>query len=282
MLRKSSYLLKMNDHMTKFKYSVYFFLFVTISIFIIGCKTEAKLSRYKEIYTEKPTTIYIAPTIDISERPKSKISDNSYNNELNTAHKYMSQSLRVPFTKKSYYVLSPLVSSEIAKIDSLGEFNMNDTSSVQKIYKKYGVDAILFTFIYKWDKVGDDWIVYIEYILKSTKTNTTLLNTKVKACKRIPLGLRGMPTVSPRDKKLTANLQLDNGTAQRVLLVDLVNNYVLQDIPVATLSKNFEKDINENSKFNCFEYFYDETGVVEIRILSVEEFDQDCFLLNNN
>ena len=146
-----------------------------------SCKTESKLSRYKDIYAEKPVTIYITPTIDQAERPNKKITDKSYNNQLDVARHYMRHSLMKPFETKGYYVFGPLVSAEIAKADSLGECHINDTAMLKHFADKYGVDAVLFTFIYKWEQKGDDWYVYVEYFLKSTKTCATLLNTKMKA-----------------------------------------------------------------------------------------------------
>ena len=244
-----------------------------------SCKTESKLSRYKDIYAEKPVTIYITPTIDQAERPNKKITDKSYNNQLDVARHYMRHSLMKPFETKGYYVFGPLVSAEIAKADSLGECHINDTAMLKHFADKYGVDAVLFTFIYKWEQKGDDWYVYVEYFLKSTKTYTTLLNTKMKAGKRIPLGFRGDVSISPRDAKMTKNLNLDPSTAQRVLILDLVNNYVLRDLPWANVSEDFETDVDKNARFSCMEYYYDETGVEECRPMSVEEFDQDCFLL---
>ena len=251
-------------------------------ICVVGCKVESKLSRYKDIYTEKPATVYIAPTIDQSERPDKKLTDRSYNNQLDVAYHYMPQSLRRPFVSKGYYVLPPLVSSEIAKIDSLGECNINDTLTLKRFADKYGVDAVLFTFIYKWEQRGNGWYVYVEYYLKSTRTYSTLLNAKIKAGKHIPLSFRGEPTLTARDAKFTENLNLDKPTSQRALLLDLVNNYVLRDLPWANNTKDFEKDINENARFECMEYFCDLTGVEEYRPMSVEEFDQDCFLLDND
>lgn len=252
---------------------------LAMAMTVAGCKTESKLSRYKNIYAEKPTTIYIAPTIDQAERPNKKITDKSYNNQLDVAQHYMRHSLMKPFETKGYYVLGPLVSTEVAKADSLGECHINDTAMLKTFADKYGVDAVLFTFIYKWEQEGEDWYVYVEYFLKSTKTYATLLNTKMKAGKRIPLGFRGGVSISPRDAKLTRNLNLDPSTAQRVRLLDLVNNYVLRDLPWANISKNFESDVDKNARFSCMEYYYDETGVEECRPMSVEEFDQDCFLL---
>ena len=84
-----------------------------------SCKTESKLSRYKDIYAEKPVTIYITPTIDQAERPNKKITDKSYNNQLDVARHYMRHSLMKPFETKGYYVFGPLVSAEIAKADNI-------------------------------------------------------------------------------------------------------------------------------------------------------------------
>lgn len=259
--------------------------FTTIAMLCIligGCKTESKLSKYKDIYKEKPIIIYVAPTIDQAERKTKNIADRNYNNQLDVAKNYMLQSLRKPFLSKGYYVLSPLVSVEIAKIDNLTEANINDTATLKKIATKYGVDAVLFTYIYKWEVKKDDWIVYVEYILKSSKTGATLMNTKVKARKFIPTNFRGYTSISHRDEMLTKKLKLDIATSQRVLLLDLVNSYVLKDIPWSKNSKDFEKDIDKNTKFSCMEYYCEETGVEIYRPMSIEEFDQDCFLLNSD
>lgn len=258
------------------------YIAIMMSVFcIVGCKVDSKLMRYKDIYSEKPTTIYIVPTIDQAERPNKKITDRSYNNQLDVALHYMPQSLQKPFLSKGYYVIPPLASMEISKRDSMGEAHISDTAMLKHFAEEYGVDAVLFTFIYKWEEDEAGWHVYLEYFLKSTKTYVTLLNTKMKAGKYIPLGFRGTPTLSPRDASLIKNLNLDKPTSQRALLLDLVNNYVLKDLPWNNLTEEFETDIEENARFSCMKYYYDATGVEVYRPMSVEEFDQDCFLLNN-
>ena len=119
------------------------YIAIIMSVFcIVGCKVDSKLMRYKDIYSEKPTTIYIVPTIDQAERPNKKIADRSYNNQLDVALHYMPQSLQKPFLSKGYYVIPPLASMEISKRDSMGEAHISDTAMLKHFAEEYGVEKI--------------------------------------------------------------------------------------------------------------------------------------------
>ena len=52
-----------------------------------SCKTEKKVTRYENMYNEKPAVIYIAPIIDKIQRKKVVYADDLvFNREVNTAH----------------------------------------------------------------------------------------------------------------------------------------------------------------------------------------------------
>lgn len=260
---------------------LYATLILTAVIFLTaGCKTEKKVSRYENLYAEKPAVIYIAPLIDKIERKKVVYAgDITFNHEINVAHTYMYQTLQYPVIRKGYYVIGPLAAKEIARADSTDVEDLRFSHDLTAYNIKYGIDAILFVTINRWMEENGEWIVYLNYTLKSAKTSKTLMNYNVKAHKTVILDSKRDPQMSVADWNFAEAMGTDNGTTQRARILECVNEYVLKNLPAGSKHKKFEQDIYNIANPECFDYLIDEENIINFATMELEVYEKECFNL---
>ena len=246
-------------------------------IVICGCNGEKKINSYSDIYSEKPTTIYVAPINDNAERKVEKYpSDIEYNNELNTAKAFLYQTLASPLTKKGYYVIGPVASEAIAQNISM-TYKQLRSSDLRQINKEYGIDAIMLVTIHKWKDENGKKTAFMEYQLRSTKTNVDLLHTWVMATKQVSTNLKGDPIKLKNDTKFAKQYDMDNGTAQRSFLMEKVNDYVMRDLPLSSMRRQFENDKYRGANPTYIKYVWFDGGA-DVQDCSAEEYEAGAFL----
>ena len=202
-----------------------------ISLLFVECKGENKMGHYNEVYQERPVNIYIAPVVDHSERRAVRsLEDSAYNASVNIATKQLYLTASAPLVFNGYYVLGPLASSQLAAterrtVKQLRNENIND------YYSELGIDAILFLTVNSWSSTHNTWSIEVEYSLRSTRTGSEVMHTVVKATKMLHTDFKGRPQPLGADRDFAANFGCDLETAQRCRLVDLVNQFVLKDLP---------------------------------------------------
>lgn len=247
---------------------------------LCGCKSEKKISYYGDIYSEKPTTLYLSPINDRTERRVEKYpQDAEYNNALNTAAAFMYQTMPNPLIRKGYYVIGPVATKQIAA-DNPRTAKQLRNADLSDFNKKYGIDAMLMVTIHKWKEENGKWIVYLEYQLRSTKSNSDLMHTWVLATKEVPKNMKGDPIVMRSDKAYAEQYKMDNQTAQRCFLVERVNDYILRDLPISATQRQFENDQYRPSNASYLKYTWSENGNAVVEKCSLEEFEQGCFINN--
>lgn len=247
-------------------------------ILLSSCNQEKKVTYYSDIYSEKPTTIFLAPTQDNSARKIEKYpKDVAYNNEVNTAANYFYQTLSAPLINHGYYVLGPLASKQLAANETRS-FKKFLNGDIKSYSTRYGVDAILYTIIHRWIEKNGEWNVYVEYVLRSTKTNHELMHTWVKASKQVPTNLKGDPIIMKSDLAFAKAMEFDNGTAQRAFLVEKLNDYILRNIPISSTKRQYEEDLYKSAHPSYIRYVWTDEGKADISPLSIEEYEQECFI----
>ncbi len=243
-----------------------------------GCKSEKKINLYSDIYSEKPTIIYVAPINDRMERKVEKYpSDIAYNNELNTSTAYLYQTMARPMLKRGYYVLAPVASRQIAATENSTPKQLRN-GSLAAYKQNYGIDAVLLVTIHRWTEENGKWIVFLEYQMRSTKSNVDLMHTWVMATKQVPVNMKSDPIVMQGDKAFAKRFAMDNGTAQRSFLVEKVNEYVLRDLPISNTQRQFEEDRYRAANRTYINYTWTEDGGADVQPISAEEFEQKCFI----
>lgn len=244
---------------------------------MVACKSEKKVNTYSGIYNERPTTIYIAPINDKSERKVEKYpSDKDYNNELNSAKAYLYQTMSAPLVTKGYYVIGPVASSEIAEATGLTHKQLRH-DDLKALNSEYGIDAVLIVTLHRWKDENGKKIAFLEYQLRSTKSNVDMMHSWVMATKQVSTNLKGDPIKLKNDTRFAKRFDMDNGTAQRCFLVEKVNDYVLRNLPTSSQRRQFEKDLYRTANPQYINYLWIDGGA-EVEECTEEEYESKAFL----
>ena len=139
-------------------------LVIAFCVFMIsGCTTTTNLTRkqaYPEMYRNPLLSILVMPPINKTNKVEAK--------------EFFFTTLSQPLCEKGYYVIPPYLSMEIFKNESAYDADLFIDRPMDKFANYFGADIIFFTIIHRWEKmaVGGSITVEVEYIAKSTKTNT--------------------------------------------------------------------------------------------------------------
>lgn len=226
-------------------------LLLLLPLMFVGCKGEQKLTQYSEVYQERPAVIYVAPLVDHSERRAVRsLEDSAYNASVNIATKQLYLTASDPLVFNGYYVPGPMAAAQLAATESrtvkqLRNENIND------YYTDLGIDAILFLTVNGWSSTHNSWTVEVEYVLRSTHTGSEVMHTVVKATKMLHTDFKGKPRPLGEDEAFAKKYGCDLETAQRCRLVELLNQYVLKDLPSGARSRgtSIERYISSHAEY---------------------------------
>ena len=202
-----------------------------LAVVLPSCKGEKKLAQYSEIYRECPATIYVAPLSDMSFRRAARLTEDSlYNLSLNIAANQLYLTASDPLVNNGYYVPGPLASAQIAATESRSDKQLRN-ESINDYHTDLGIDAVLFITLQSWRNTTNSWSAEVEYVLRSTPSNSELMHVLVNATKTLPTDFKGNPIPLVEDRAFADRYGCDLETAQRCRLVETVNKYVLKDLP---------------------------------------------------
>lgn len=218
------------------------FILVILPLLMVGCKGEKKLARYNEMYQQEPSVIYVAPLNDLSmRRAVRETEDSIYNVSLNIASRQLYLTATDPLTSHGYYVLGPLASAQLAATETRTGRQLRN-ESINDLYADLGIDAVLFIDLLNWSHTYNSWSVEAEYVLRSTTTGMELLHVHVNATKILPTDYMGNPKPLKDDLEFAKQYGCDLETAQRCRLVEIMNKYVLKDLPAGKRARKHEAE----------------------------------------
>ena len=217
-------------------------LAVVVASLAMACTGQKKLEQYSDLYNERPATIYVAPIDDQSKhRAVRETKDSVYNASLEVAAKQLYLTAADPLTAAGYYVLGPLASAQIAATETRTRKQMlNDR--ISDYSTDLGIDAVLFIDLLNWKSTSNSWTAELQYVLRSTQTGNELMHVWVNATKFLPTDYKGNPKPLTDDLKLQENYGCDLETAQRCRLVEIVNQYVLRDLPSGERARKYDAE----------------------------------------
>jgi hypothetical protein len=183
-------------------------------------------STYPKMYSEHPTTILVMPPI---------------NNTTNVdAKELLYTSISYPLIEAGYYVISPHLAMEMLKAESAYDAELFIDQNAGVFARVFGADAVIFSVIDKWQKVGSGIQTDIHYIVKSTATNEVLFERQCN----LFLDLR----VESGNSGLLGTLIDITATAITTALTDhitaarLCNSYIFRDLPRGKYSPEYQQD----------------------------------------
>lgn len=207
------------------------YLLAIVALGLASCKSEKRLTHYSDIYQQNTETIYIAPINDFSvRRAVRELEDSIYNTSLNTAVMQMYLTAAAPLTEHGYYVPGPLTAAQVAATETRTGKQLRE-GDIRDLHSQLGIDAVLFIDVIKWECTNCSWSVEAEYLLRSTHTGSNLMHVHVNATKMVFPDFKGNPKPLSEDIAFAKRYGCDIETAQRCRLVEILNQYVLRDIP---------------------------------------------------
>ena len=209
---------------------IYNLLMICITVLLFSsCYTSSlhtRASLYPKMYEEKPVSLLVMPPI---------------NNTTNVEAKdLLYTSISHPLIEAGYYVVSPHLAMEFLKSESAYDAEMFIDGDVSMFGKVFGVDAVIFSVIDKWQKQGLGISTYIRYIVKSTKTNEILYERKCDLYLDLQVqsgqgGALGLLVDLAASAILTAS-------TDHIVAARKCNRYVFSDFPRGKYNPNFGLD----------------------------------------
>lgn len=208
----------------------YIFGMLAVALLVLsGCSVTQPVTRgeqYAKMYDAKPIVFLVMPPINNSTHVEAK--------EL------LYTSISRPLIEKGYCVLSPLLTMEVLKQESAYDTEMFVNGSLKQFQKFFGADAIVFTEINSWSKVGFGISTNIHFFIKSAYTSEILferscdlyLDLSVKDNSNSALGSLAALVASAVNTAVTEHIQ-----AAR-----MANAYILRDLPRGKYSPEYLTD----------------------------------------
>lgn len=190
-------------------------------------------SLYPKMYEEKPVTLLVMPPI---------------NNTTNVeAKELLYTSISRPLAEAGYYVISPLVAMDVFKSESAYDSEQFFDGKLDKFKEFFGVDAVVFSFIESWVKVGVAINTEIRYVIKSAHTGAVLFD---RTCDlTLDLTYRG----SYSEKSLLSGLLdvagtlLDTALTDHIVAARKANYYIFRDIPRGKYHPDHMEDYDKSA-----------------------------------
>lgn len=203
---------------------------ISVAVLLFSsCSTSSlhtRVSLYPKMYEEKPVSLLVMPPI---------------NNTTNVEAKdLLYTSISHPLIEAGYYVVSPHLAMEFLKNESAYDAEMFIDGDVSMFGKVFGVDAVIFSVVDKWQKQGLGISTYIRYIVKSTKTNEILFERKCDLYLDLQVqsgqgGALGLLVDLAASAILTAS-------TDHIVAARKCNRYVFSDFPRGKYNPNFGLD----------------------------------------
>ncbi len=231
---------------------------------LAGCKGEKRITKYTELYSERPSTVYVVPVNDVSpRRAVRETADSVYNASLNVAARQLYLTASDPLTSHGYYTMGPLASAQLAATETRSGKQLRN-ENINDLYTDLGIDAVLFIDLLSWSNTSNTWSVEAEYVMRSTHTGVEVLHVHVNATKILHTDFKGNPKPLREDLEFAEKYGCDLETAQRCRLVEIMNQYVLRDIPSGKRARQRDAEQYVNSHPEYFKLRIHRDGSVEM------------------
>ena len=212
---------------------IYNLLIIGLALLLFSsCATTSSYTRaslYPKMYEERPVSLLVMPPI---------------NNTTNVEAKdLLYTSISYPLVEAGYYVVSPHLAMEFLKNESAYDAELFIDGDISMFGKVFGVDAVIFSVVDKWEKQGLGIATHIRYLVKSTKTNEILFERKCDLYLDLQVQ-SGQSSALGVLMELAASAIMA-ATTDHIVAARKCNRYVFSDFPRGKYNPNFglDKDV---------------------------------------
>ena len=199
-----------------------------------SCASYTRGSLYPKFYEEKPVTILVMPPI---------------NNTTNVdAKDLLYTSISQPLIEAGYYVVSPHLALEMLKAESAYDAELFIDKDAAVFARVFGADAVIFSVIDEWRKVGVGIQTKIRYMVRSTKTNEILFDRTCDLFLDLSTEVSGK---NDKDKSFldamldVAATVVNTALTEHIVAARKCNRYIFSDIPRGKYSPKYMQDMDE-------------------------------------
>ena len=208
-------------------------LFAAFSALVSSCgianqtNTITKESQYAKMYSARPLTLLVMPPINKTSFTEAK--DMLYT------------SISKPLAEAGYYVISPYLAIDVLKNESAYDAELFVDVPLDKFNTYFGADAVVFSEILNWSKVGTGIQTNIRYFIKMTRTGEIVFD---RSC---DLYLDLSVDVVSNNSALGALINLgasaiNTATTNHIEAARMANGYIFRDIPYGKYHPAFDQD----------------------------------------
>lgn len=187
-------------------------------------------SQYAAMYEARPVTLLVMPPIN--------------NTSFTEAKDMLYTSISQPLAEAGYYVISPFLAMEVLKAESAYDAELFVNGSLEKFNNFFGADAVVFSEIYSWTKVGTGISTDIRYFIKMARTGEIVFD------RRCDLYLDLSVNVIPETDSALGMLinlgasAINTAATGHIDAARLVNGYIFRDLPYGKYSPGYDQDRN--------------------------------------
>ena len=209
---------------------IYNLLIIGVALLLFSsCATTSLYTRasfYPKMYGERPVALLVMPPI---------------NNTTNVEAKdLLYTSISYPLVEAGYYVVSPHLAMEFLKNESAYDAELFIDGDISMFGKVFGVDAVIFSVVDKWEKQGLGIATHIRYLVKSTKTNEILFERKCDLYLDLQVE-SGQSSALGILMELAASA-IATATTDHIVAARKCNRYVFSDFPRGKYNPYFGLD----------------------------------------
>lgn len=194
-----------------------------------SCGTSSKLTRaeqYSKMYEEKPLTLLVMPPI---------------NNTTNVEAKdYLYTSISRPLAEAGYYVISPHLAMDILKAESAYDSEMFVDKPLTAFHDYFGADAVVFSEINSWTKIGMGIQTEIRYYIRSAYTGEILFDRNCSLYLDLQINSGGGSALGAL-LSLAASA-INTAVTDHIVAARRANYFVFSDLPRGKYSPDYLKD----------------------------------------
>lgn len=186
---------------------------------------------YSKFYEEQPKVLLVMPPIN-----------NSSNVE---AKDLLYTSISRPLAEAGYYVISPVLAMDILKAESAYDSENFIKSKLDKFRDFFACDAVVFSEINTWTKIGFSIETDLHYVIRSAKTGETLFD---RTCHlnldlSVDTGSRNSSSALWALIDLTASA-ITTAATDHIVAARSANYFIFKDIPRGFYHPDFGKDMD--------------------------------------
>lgn len=209
--------------------------FTFICCLLSSCSTLSTVTResqYSKMYEDMPLTLLVMPPINNSNDPEAK--------------EFLYTSISRPLAEAGYYVIPPLLTADILKSENAYDSERFFDAPLTELNNLFGADAVVFSIIESWEKIGLGIQTKLRYVIKSAQSNEILFD---RSCE-LYLDLAEFSRSNDLFGVLfdLATSAISTATTDNIIAAREANYYILRDIPRGKYNPDHMVDMEETAE----------------------------------